>query len=71
MADIVWPINTAPGYRSQDGSGRLINVYAEPRQNQQGVVYRRAPGAEVVTTIYASTGRWTGTGTVIFGGTFV
>lgn len=68
MVQIVWPTNTAPGLRAQDGAGRLINVYVEPRMNDQGQVWRRAPGAIVVTTIYPSTLAATGTVTASFVG---
>jgi hypothetical protein len=60
---ITWPINTAPGLKPQDGAGRLINVFPEVRQNGQGLVWRRAPGATVFTTIYPSTASMTGRGT--------
>ena len=66
MTQITWPINTAPGLKPQDGAGRLINVFPEERQNGQGVVWRRAPGATVFTTIYPTTTAMTGTGTVTF-----
>lgn len=68
MAQIIWPTNTAPGLKAQDGAGRLINVYVEQRMNDQGMVWRRAPGAIVVTTVYPSTGVFTGTATVSFVG---
>jgi hypothetical protein len=66
---ITFPTNTAPGKSAQDGAGRLINVFPEERQNGQGLVWRRVPGAIVVTTIYPSTAVMTGTGTVLFVGT--
>jgi hypothetical protein len=65
---IQWPINTAPGLRTQDGAGRLINVYPETRENGVGTVWRRAPGAEAFTTIYPGTAAITGTGTATFVG---
>ena len=68
MVAIAFPINTAPGLRPQDGAGRLINVYTEPRANGQGVVWRRAPGATVFTTVYPATASMTGTGTAAFVG---
>lgn len=68
MAEIQWPINTAPGLRPQDGAGRLINVYPEVRQNGAGTVWRRAPGATFFTSISASTAAMTGTGTAAFVG---
>jgi hypothetical protein len=61
---ITWPTNTAPGKNAQDGSGRLINVFPEQRQNGQGLVYRRVPGLTWFTSTYASTAAMTGTGTV-------
>ena len=68
MVNITWPINTAPGLRAQDGAGRLINVFPEERMNGQGVVWRRAPGTTVFTTIYPSTASMTGTGSAVFVG---
>jgi hypothetical protein len=68
---ITWPINTAPGLKPQDGAGRLINVFPEVRQNGQGLVWRRAPGATVFTTIYPSTASMPGTATVAFVGTWL
>jgi hypothetical protein len=68
---ITWPINTAPGLKPQDGAGRLINVFPEVRQNGQGLVWRRAPGATVFTTIYPSTAAMTGTGTATFVGSWL
>lgn len=68
MVAIPFPTITAPGQQSQDGSGRLINVYAEPRQNGDSVVWRRAPGAVVFTGTYASTAAMTGTVTPSWGG---
>jgi hypothetical protein len=68
MVAITWPTNTAPGKNAQDGAGRLINVFPEARQNGQGLVWRRVPGAIVVTTIYPTTAEWTGTANVTFVG---
>jgi hypothetical protein len=68
VVEIVWPQNTAPGNKPQDGAGRLINCYAEPRMNGQGHVWRRAPGATVFTTIHPTTASMTGTGTATFVG---
>lgn len=44
MVDIPFPLSTSPGFRSQDGSGRLVNAFAEPRGENQGPVWRRVPG---------------------------
>lgn len=71
MVAIDWPINTSPGVRPQDGAGRLINCFPEARQNGQGVVWRRAPGATVFTVIYPAATAFTGTGNVSFVGTTV
>lgn len=68
MVAIPWPLVTAPGLRPQDGAGRLINVYAEPRQNGVGTVWRRAPGAVAFTNIYPGTFSFTGTATVSWEG---
>lgn len=54
MADteVPWPVSTSPGQRPQEGAGRLINVFAEPRGvdssgNPLGVVWHRVPGVRV------------------------
>jgi hypothetical protein len=47
MADVAWPLTHHPGERPQEGTGRLINVFAEPRGNEQGAVWRRVPGVAV------------------------
>jgi hypothetical protein len=49
---IPFPVNTSPGTREQDGAGRLINIFPEIRQNQQGMVWRRVPGTVTFTNIY-------------------
>jgi hypothetical protein len=68
VVNITWPTNTAPGKHAQDGSGRLINVFPEDRQNQQGLVWRRAPGATLFTGTYPTTAAMTGTASVTFAG---
>jgi hypothetical protein len=47
MADVAWPLTNHPGEKPQEGSGRLINVFAEPRGNDVGPVWRRVPGVAV------------------------
>jgi hypothetical protein len=47
MADVAWPLTNHPGEKPQEGSGRLINVFAEPRGNDVGPVWRRVPGVGV------------------------
>jgi hypothetical protein len=47
MADVAWPLTNHPGEKPQEGSGRLINVFAEPRGNEQGAVWRRVPGVAI------------------------
>lgn len=47
MAAVAWPISSQPGQKPQEGSGRLINVFAEPRGNGLGPVWRRVPGVAV------------------------
>jgi hypothetical protein len=47
MADVAWPLTNHPGEKPQEGTGRLINVFAEPRGNEQGAVWRRVPGVGV------------------------
>ena len=47
MVDIPWPVTNAPGAESQEGGGRLINVFVERRGDEQGIVWRRSPGCTV------------------------
>ena len=47
MVAVPWPISSSPGLKPQEGAGRLINVFAEPRGEDTGPVWRRAPGASV------------------------
>jgi hypothetical protein len=51
MADVAWPLTNHPGEKPQEGSGRLINVFAEPRGNQLGAVWRRVPGVAVFARV--------------------
>jgi hypothetical protein len=46
VVDIPFPISTNPGKKPQEGTGRLINIFAEPR-GDNSPVWRRAPGAVV------------------------
>jgi hypothetical protein len=52
MADIIFPTSTAPGARPGEGSGRLINCYAEPLEQgaRNSFARRRAPGLSPVAT---------------------
>jgi hypothetical protein len=43
---VPWPVSNDPGLRPQEGTGRLINVYAEPK-GDGSPLWRRAPGATV------------------------
>jgi hypothetical protein len=65
---ISWPTNTAPGKNAQDGAGRLINAFPEVRQNGQGLVWRRAPGAIAFSATYPMVASMTGTITASFVG---
>jgi hypothetical protein len=47
MGAVAWPLSGHPGQKQQESSGRLINVFAEPRGNEQGPVWRRVPGVAV------------------------
>lgn len=47
MPAVEWPLSNAPGDRQQEGSGKLVNVFAEPRGNGLGAVWKRTPGASV------------------------
>jgi hypothetical protein len=50
MVAIPFPVSTSPGQRPQEGAGRLINAYAEPRGNDLGPVWHRAPGLRILGT---------------------
>lgn len=57
MVDIVFPTSSAPGDRPGEGSGRLINCYAEALDNgaRKQFVRRRSPGLRraASTNLYA------------------
>src|SRR5262245_990071 len=45
MVAIPFPMSTSPGFQAHaEGSGRLINLYAEPLGEQRGVKRVRVPG---------------------------
>ena len=44
MVRVPFPITSAPGDDPQEGGGRLINVFAERRGDDQSIGWRRAPG---------------------------
>jgi hypothetical protein len=48
MVAIPFPVSTSPGQKAQEGAGRLINCYAEPRGGDIGPVWHRAPGVKVL-----------------------
>lgn len=52
MAEVAFPITTAPGARPGEGAGRLINAYAEKLQGGARAQYarRRAPGLRRIAT---------------------
>lgn len=52
MAEILFPITTAPGFRPGEGAGRLINCYAEKLQSGARATYarKRAPGLVKIAT---------------------
>ncbi|PZM07583.1 hypothetical protein [Rhizobium tubonense] len=55
MTDIVWPNSTSPGARPGEGSGRLINCYAEALESgaRASFVRRRVPGlARLIATAF-------------------
>jgi hypothetical protein len=54
MVDVPWPISTNPGKKPQEGTGRLINAFAEPRGGDKSPVWRRAPGATVFARVPSS-----------------
>lgn len=47
MVNVPWPTSNSPGVKSQEGAGRMINVFPELRGEGVGIVWRRAPGAVV------------------------
>lgn len=47
MVEIPWPSSTNPGQKSPEGTGRLINCYAEQR-GDGGIVWHRAPGVKIL-----------------------
>jgi hypothetical protein len=51
MSIVSWPLTNHPGEKPQEGSGRLINVFAEPRGNELGAVWRRVPGFAVFARV--------------------
>lgn len=44
MATIPWPLSTSPAERPQESSGRIINGFVEPRGENAGPCWKRAPG---------------------------
>jgi hypothetical protein len=64
MAEVAWPLTNHPGEKPQEGTGRLINVFAEPRGNEQGAVWRRVPGVAVFARA-GSAGSAVGTATCL------
>lgn len=49
MGNVPWSVTHAPGAMPQEGAGKLINVFAERRGDEQAIVWRRAPGCTVFT----------------------
>jgi hypothetical protein len=47
MVDIPWPYTHAPGDESQEGAGKLINVFVERRGDDQAYIWRRVAGCTV------------------------
>ena len=69
MVDIPLPVTNAPGAESQEGGGKLINVFVERRGDEQGIVWRRSPGCTVFI-VDPSAGAAAGSAWAI-GGSFV
>lgn len=44
MARIRFPLSSSPGERPQEGAGRLVNGFVEPRGEDLGPIWKRAPG---------------------------
>jgi hypothetical protein len=53
MADIVFPVSSAPGAKPQEGSGRLVNCYAVKTEQgaRKPILWRRAAGLRELTAI--------------------
>ncbi len=47
MVNVPWPLTHAPGDEPQEGGGKLYNVFFERRGDEQGITWRRAPGANI------------------------
>jgi len=56
-AQITFPTSSAPGVNPHEGSGRLVNVYAEksPPAARFPVTWRRTPGVPLETTVVGVT----------------
>lgn len=59
MAEIQFPISTAPGLNPTESGGRLINCYAEkaPEGSRSKVLWRRAPGLVTAFSLIAGAHR--------------
>lgn len=53
MAVIPWPLSNHPGEQSPEGTGRLVNVFVEPRGDGTPV-WKRVPGATVFARVPSS-----------------
>lgn len=54
MPRIKFPLSSAPGERPAEGAGRIINAYVEPRGEDLGPLWKRAPGLRsFVDTTYS------------------
>lgn len=67
MVAIPWPYSTAPGLKSSEGAGRLINCYAEPIGDggRDAFVIHRVPGLAA----WGTTARTGYRGATVVGGT--
>jgi hypothetical protein len=64
MISVPWPVITSPGVQPQEGEGRLINVFPEPRDDGSGYIYRRVPGAKIFS-VTPSVGAASGSATAL------
>ena len=67
MVQVPFPITSAPGDDPQEGGGRLINVFAERRGDDQSIVWRRVPGL-VTFVVQPSVATLVGSGTMAAAG---
>jgi len=64
MTKIPFPLSSTPGERPQEGAGRILNGYVEPRGEGLGPIWRRSPGLR----LFVETGEETFRGAIVMPG---